>query len=109
MSMHHGLPSHCPAVHANVKPANTWVAHQNVRPELVEKVIDRPTLRLEQIEERRGVPYRYHERVQRGYGVPITDGDRESIGPNDPLLRQFAEDAARLAQTLPLPDRSEIG
>ena len=71
-------------------------------------LIDCTPLRLEQLEERRGVPFKYHERMQLRHRMFVADRKGEGIRGYNAVRWKFAENAVRLPRIYPLADRSEI-
>ncbi len=71
-------------------------------------MIDRAPLGLEEVKERSGVSFGYHERMEFSHWMFVTDRERKRVESDDPLVWNFAKNAIGLARVNPLANYPEI-
>jgi hypothetical protein len=102
------LSGYFAAVNTNVETLHRAVPREHLCPDLVHELIDGPSLRFEQLEERGNVALRYDQRMQLCHREVVQYREGESVRCNDSLVRYFVEYTARLTRVDALSDYSEV-
>ena len=102
------LSGYFAAVDTKVETLHRAVRREHLRPDVVQELINGPSLRFEQLEERGNVALRYDQRMQLCHREVVPYREGESVRFNDSLVRYFAEYAVRLTRIDALSDYSEV-